>query len=149
MVEMKVKIPTSLLISSFLIFLMVGSTLTYFLLQAFRPVGMVVLPEKNIIDYELSVEQENLAIQKGKTLVKFYYSQDCEECELIKNYLEDFANKHKDQIILQKITTNSSYEIKFSSFFGKRSLKNCTEQEIFKAFCDLMFNPPVECVRLE
>ncbi len=145
---MKLKIAKSAIISSFLIFLMLGSSITYFFLQAFRPTGLVALPEENIIDYELTPEQENLAIQKGKTLVKFFYGNECSECIDKKSYLEDFAKRFKNQIILQEIVENrSSYKILISSFFGQRVLRNCTNDEIFKAFCDLMFSPPAECIK--
>jgi len=148
--QMRLRIPKSVIISSFLIFLMLGSTLIYFFTSLLRPTGMIALPEKNIIDYELSLMQENFAIQKGKTLIKFFYSNECEECLRMKNYLEDIASKYKDQIILQEISLNtSSYEIKLSSFYGQKILRNSTEQEIFKALCDLMFSPPAECVKFE
>ncbi|MEM5790862.1 MAG: hypothetical protein QXP77_02350 [Candidatus Aenigmatarchaeota archaeon] len=147
---MKVKIPKSAIISGFLIFLMLGSTLTYFFMNLLSPTGRVTLPEKNIIDFELSFEQENLAIRQGKTLVKFFYSNECEGCFEKKDYLENLANKYKDQIILQEILLNiSSYEIRFSSFYGQKILKNSSEEEIFKTFCDIMFSPPAECIKFE
>ncbi len=147
---MKLRIPKSAIISSFLIFLMVGSTLIYFFMNFLRPTGMITLPEKNIIDYELSLMQENLAIQQGKLLLKFFYSNECGECFEIKNYLENLANMYKDQIILQEIVMNiSSYEIRLSSFYGQKILRNSTEEEIFKALCNLMFSPPAECIKFE
>lgn len=150
MFKMKVKIPKSAIISGFLIFLMLGSTLTYFFMNLLNLRGRITLPEKNIIDYELSFEQENLAIREGKTLVKFFYSNECEECFEKKNYLENLASEYKDQIILQEILLNvSSYEIRLSSFYGQRVLRNSTKEEIFKTLCDIMFSPPAECIKFE
>jgi len=148
---MGVKISKTAVIALIFIFLMLGSTVAYNILQSFRQTGYAIkLPEKNIIDYELGIDTENYLLERGMTIVKFYYIQACLECSSQKYSLESFADQYSNQIILEEILSNKTSgtfpSLIISSYRGQKVLENATDVEIMDAFCDLMFQRPLDCV---
>lgn len=125
---------------------MVFSTFAFSLLQSFSPVEKpITLPEENIINYELTPEQESILLQNGKTIAKFYYYSGCVECTTQLSFLESIANQFSNQIILQETLSNRT-SLTIIGYYGQENLINATQEEIFDTFCELMINPPVACI---
>lgn len=106
------------------------------------------LPESNIIDHELSVEEENTLIGNGITLVKFYFSNNCLECMNQRTYLEFLANNYKDQIFLEELISSRTDQVLptvlISSIRDTQTFSNITNDELTNKLCDLMVQPPIE-----
>jgi len=144
---MRLKISKQIFLAIFFIFLMVGSTVVYSLLQVFRPLQQEIeLPKSNIIDYELTPEQESYLLANGKTVIEFTYNLTCVECLDQKALLEGLTNQFSDQLFLQEILAGSS-SLTMISRYGQEDLKNITQEAIINALCNLMTNPPVGCIR--
>lgn len=127
-----------------LIVLMLGSTVAYSFLQSVSSGS----PKNNIIDFELNREQENELILNKKTVLKFYYSLDCDVCMKQKSFLEELAKSenYKNQLIVERILANvTEPSLTIISGYGGKFLANATEDEILDALCELMISPPTEC----
>jgi hypothetical protein len=143
----------SSLIGIFFLLLMVSSSLIYFLSSVFfHP----TLPEGNIVNYELDVQQKNLVLRKGMVLMEFFYGKECQDCQEKIYFLEDFANQYKDKVFLEKIMMNESVpKLHFIGFnitenkvyLQERLLEgeNIKEENVKDVFCELVLYPPVEC----
>ena len=145
------KVKSSNLISILLIALMLGSTISYTFLQVIFPSKRITLPKENIINYKLGVEVEDYAIRLGKTIVTLNYTYNCslvEDCSEVLNFLENYAKSYKDQIILEKILSNSFY-LKIRSYYGEKRITIPSKEKTLDALCDLMFKPPIECATRE
>jgi hypothetical protein len=107
----------------------------------------VSLPRENIINYRLTEGQEDYAIKLGKTVISFEYDVNCEACLKQKEFLEKIATENKNQIILQEISTNlsNSTKLRFISYYGEKTLRNASENEVWDTLCVLMINPPTYC----
>jgi len=142
------------LLSLLLLLLMLASTVAGFVLQAFNwrrqtnDGQEIELPDTNIIDYVLTAEQKDYLIRQGRTIIEYRYRLACQDCANQRIYLESAAGEFSDQIFLQEIVddtvTNSTLEI--SSFYGRRSLANPSNDDILNALCAIMADPPVRCV---
>ena len=145
---MKLKISKTTILAMFFIFLMVGSTLAYSILQVFSPSEPgIELPEGNIIDYELTSEQEIRLLTNGKTILRFEYYLTCVECLDQKTLLEGLTNQFSNQILLQEILTDDSTSLTITSRYGQEDLKNITQDTVIDSLCSLMADPPVGCIR--
>jgi len=147
---MKIKIKKSAYLGIFLMFLMVGSTVAYAVLQAFNQPQQTAeepkLPKENIIDYELDRSQELYAIRYGKTILKYEYATACVECANEKALLESLARQFSDQLILEELSgADEASKLTITSYYGRRLLRNITEDTLVDTLCDLMSNPPVFC----
>ena len=136
-----------------LIILMLGSTFAYAIIQGlgfYRPSSPseVELPTANIIDYELTTEQESYAMRIGKTILKFEYATVCTECLNQKALVESIANE-KDfsgQIILEEIIKNVDKSVlTITSSYGRNILTNVTADEVINSVCSLLTEPPIYC----
>lgn len=145
--SMKFTQRTASIIALFLVFIMVGSTVAFSILQSVRsPKTELELPSTNIVNYELKPEVESYLIQNGKMIIKFDYALACVECLNRKAFLESVANQFSDQIVLVEIVTNEDTpSLTAISIYGQRSVGNVTEEEVVNVLCDLMINPPVFC----
>ncbi len=143
---MKIKINKTILITLIMIFLMLGSSIILGIETLLNPTGSAIrLPEKNIIDYELGINEEKFLLSRGVTIVKAYFPKNCLDCLAIKNYLENFVNQNSNQIIMQELESNTS-KIIIKSYRGQNILENASQEEIFESFCELMLQPPAQCV---
>ena len=132
--------------------LMVGSTATYALIQAFNYFGTnkqqnTNLPSSYIVQEQLSNDQEQYIISQRGTVVQFYYSADCLDCVRQRNILESFMNQNKGQIFLEEIQTKNqvTQNIVMKSYRDTIMLSNASESDITNAFCDVLLNPPAQC----
>ncbi|MEM5882945.1 MAG: hypothetical protein QXQ77_01730 [Candidatus Aenigmatarchaeota archaeon] len=143
---MKIKINQVTVLSLILIFLMLGSSIIIGIERFLSPTASTIrIPEKNIIDYELGINEEKYFLERGITIVKAYFPRNCIDCLTIKNYLENFVNQNSNQIIMQELESNST-KIIIRSYRGQSVLENTSQEEIFESFCELMFQPPTSCV---
>lgn len=105
-------------------------------------------PTSNIIDHELSVEEEDTLKGNGETLIKFYYRSNCLDCTSQMTYLEYLANNYKDQIFLEELTSNSTNQllpaVLISSIRDTKTFSDITNDELTNSLCDLMVQPPIE-----
>lgn len=125
---------------------MIFSTFAYSFLQTLRPGEQeITLPEKNIIGYELTAQQESYLLGLGKTLLKYYYYTGCLECTSQINLLEGAANQFSDQIILEEISTNRT-SLTVMSYYGQKDLTNITQENLLDVLCEMMTRPPTICV---
>lgn len=140
-----------------MIAIMLGSSLTAGLLQAFsfgvtnnKPKNLQI-PQSPIVDYDLSPDVKAALIQQGMTVIRFSYSLSCMACLNITNYLEALANKESSQLILAEVVSNSTQPtLTVSSNNGEQSIANLTQDEILKTVCNLMILPPVsDCVKFK
>jgi len=144
------KVSKKVIISLFIAFIMLGSTVAYTFMQGFRQEeNNTKLPDTNIVGYELAEEQENLLMQNGKTILKFLYNLACDGCIERKNVLESAVNDKtfSDQLVLEEILTNKTGlpMLTVLSYRGQRVLTNFTNEELIEALCDMMVQPPVGC----
>ena|SRR3990170_5362560 len=141
------KIKKTGIIAIFFMLIMLLSTFAFSFIQSGNTSdsGPATLPEDNIIYYELTFDQENLAIGKGFTVAKFYYYTTCIDCGDRLSLLEYMANNFPSQVMVQEITTNGTTSLSMRSYLGEKNLVNATQEQIFKAFCDLMVKPPITC----
>lgn len=159
---MKFKLPSGKIdkkkyASVILIFLTVGSTLAYGVLQAVN-MGLnnqggnsnsaqPSLPEGNIIDYELTNEQKNYMLRYGKTILEYKYPLACGNCSSQKAYLESTVGGLSDQLFLEEIVDNSQTRstLDVSSYYSSRSLIDPSVNATIDALCGVMVIPPVRC----
>lgn len=143
----------SALLGIVLLLLMVSSSFIYFFSSViFQP----TLPEGNIVDYELNIQQKNLVLRQGRVLMGFFHGNGCEDCQEKISFLEDFANEYKDQLFLQKISINESVpKLHFIGFnitedmvyLQEKLLEggNITKENVIDVLCEIMLRPPLEC----
>jgi thiol-disulfide isomerase/thioredoxin len=146
------KTTTNRIIAIFIGILMVGSTATYALMQAFNYFGTnkqtnVSLPSSYIVQEQLTDDQEKTIMSEYKTVVQFYYSTDCLNCIRQRNVLENFVNQNSGQIYLEEIQTKNQVpqNIVMKSYRDTRLLGNATQSDIENAFCDVLLQPPAQC----
>lgn len=147
---MKIRISKTAIIAIIFIFLMAGSTIALGIQRLIEPTGSAInLPETNIIDYELGIREEEYLINKGVTVVKFYYLQNCLDCYKQKTFLESFANQYSNQILLEEVLSSQpsgTYPLTIvKSYSGQRSFTNATNDDVTDALCDFMIQPPAMC----
>lgn len=146
----------SMLIGLFLMAIMLSSTLIYFLSSL---VSQPKLPEGNVVDYELNVEQKNLALRQGRVLMEFFYGKDCGNCQEKISLLDFLASQYKDKTFLEKILTNRSVPVlniigfnitENKVYLDERNLEgeNITEKKVMDILCEVMIIPPVECAKI-
>ncbi|MEM5878920.1 MAG: hypothetical protein QXU74_00280 [Candidatus Aenigmatarchaeota archaeon] len=146
----------SSLLGIFLALLMLSSTLIYFISSL---ISRPTLPEGNIVNYELDVQQKNLVLRQGRVLLEFLYGQDCQDCQEKISLLEDFANQYSDKVFLEKILVNESFpKLHFIGFnitenriyLQEKELEgeNITEENVMDVLCEIMLYPPVECAKV-
>ncbi len=117
------------------------------------------LPDTNIVDYELTSQQETALLQQGKTIVKLEYKLNCQNCFETKGFLEQLANNQqfKGQIVVEEVLSPSS-ELPKVNILGfaiagnqigiaQKSFTsaNVTQDNIVGALCDVMLQPPPQC----
>ncbi|MCS7105762.1 MAG: hypothetical protein NZ942_00365 [Candidatus Aenigmarchaeota archaeon] len=143
---MKIRLNKITIVGLILIFLMVGSSIMIGIERFLSPTAFTIkLPEKNIIDYELGINEEKYLLERGITIVKAYFPRNCIDCLETKNYLENFVIQNSNQVIMQELESNLTKVI-IRSYRGQVILENATQEEIFESFCELMLQPPANCV---
>jgi len=117
----------------------------------YYPSARIALPEKSIIDYQLTPEQEIYLIQKGYTVILFKYSLTCDNCLDVKTSLEQFTTSdNRHQIILEEIESPVDVSnITISSMKGEENLINATIENVTDTLCEILIYPPVECALRE
>jgi hypothetical protein len=146
------KMKWSSVISVILLLLMLGSTVTGFLLQAFnfnpQEEKKVGLPSGNIIDYQLTGEQREEMIRQGKTVVEYRYQYVCDTCDAQRSFLAGAIAEYPDQIFVQEILDEGADRpvVEMSSFIRRSIATDPSQEEILQMLCDVMVEPPVRCI---
>lgn len=144
------KLDKKTIISLFFIFLMAGSTVIVAFMQAGKqPVTEVNLPNSNLVDYELTEEQEKALMQNGKVILKYLYSKACEGCLQKKNVLDSVAadKTFSGQVMIEQVLSNRQGLplLTVVSYKGQKVLTNYTNDDLIDALCEMMVQPPVGC----
>jgi hypothetical protein len=151
---MRFKFDNKKYISWILIFLTVGSTAAYSVLQAFRSptqsggnTNAPDLPSSNIVDYAITAEQRSYMLRIGRTILDYKYKLACTACSNQRSFIESAASQFSDQIFVQETidSTANNSTLSMTSYYGDRSLTNPTTDQMFDALCEVMVNPPVQC----
>jgi hypothetical protein len=138
----------SVLIGLFLLFVALGGLIFA------RPLTTLIgspeeteLPETNIVDYELTSNQEEELIMRGITILKFYYNLTSDICLEQKYFLEQLMSTYGNQLVLEEILSEEKELPKLTvlSYYGGDTLTDATQDEIMDILCDLMVEPPLEC----
>jgi len=136
---------------------MLGSTLAYSALQAFRTwtqpneaATAPELPASNVVDYEISAEQRNYMLRIGRTILEYRYQLACAECANQRGYIEAAARDFPSQIFVQEIIDNAADNstLSMTSYYGDELLANPSNEEILDALCRLMTDPPIVCATM-
>ena len=138
----------NMLISLFFIFLLGGSIVTYALMSSLRSqqsVKPIEIPQTNVINFELTTEQEMYLIQRGITIIKLYSKKDCVECIEWRKESENLADMISNQIMLEEIDSDEN-RIVIYSIRGSKDLLSPKEKDITRAVCELLWDPPGWCV---
>jgi hypothetical protein len=147
------KIDKKKYVSVILIFLTIGSTAAYSVIQALgwgsnrQQTAQVELPNVNVVDYEFTNDQKDYMIRYGKTILEYRYQMGCANCSVQKAYLESAVNQFSDQLFLQEIVDNSQTKpaLDVMSYYGSRNLKDPSNTAILNALCEIMVEPPILC----
>jgi hypothetical protein len=151
---MKIRFDAKKYGSLILMFLMLGSTLAYSMLQAFRNwqqpqenTSVPELPASNVIDYAVTAEQRNYMLRIGRVVLEYRYQLTCTECADQRVYIEAVAREFPDQIFVQEIIDPGAAEptLSITSYYGSKFLADPSNEETFDALCDLMTDPPIAC----
>jgi len=138
--------------------LMLGSTIAYSFIQAINfglggGSSKTELPKTNIIDYELSIDQEQLVLTQGKTVIKYSYSSTCVECISLANQLELLANQQNSQIsgqvlveLLLQTSANQTATMSLTSSQNSKIYPNPTMNDLVDGLCEVLINPPTDCI---
>lgn len=136
------------------IVLMVGSSIAFVFIQAAQlgligsSSAQVTLPTTNIINYELSSGQTQLALQQNMAIIKYSYSSTCTQCLTTANQLEGVANQFNTQVYLENLASQTSSDtsvLTFTSSQGSRTYNNPTTNNIIDGLCATLAQPPVDC----
>lgn len=143
----------------FILFMFVGSALAFALLSAFTPEE-----EKKVqlmYDRLLSNSEEAEFLQQNMVVIKFFYSEDCENCEEINNIINQVFQDLKGKMIIEKVDIYyyqeeaEILEVDSAPYLylkGKtidRVSGETTLEELTKKLCDLYFEPIDECFLVE
>jgi len=147
---MRIKLPSLKIIGFILIGIMFVSTFAFSGLQAIfygsSQQQQTNLPENRIVDHKLTSQQESTILNYGGTIVAIEYTTSCQACLNQKSYLESLVQKY-NKIFLEEIVGNSTIsKVDVIGLYGQRSLQNATDKEVFSALCEVMYQPPLECV---
>lgn len=151
---MKIRFDVKKYGSLILIFLMLGSTLAFGMLQAFRNrqqpqenTSAPELPASNIVGYAVTAEQRNYMIRIGRVVLEYRYQLACTECTGQLGYIEAVAREFPNQIFVQEIIDTGAVEstLSITSYYGNKFLADPSDEEMFDALCDLMAGPPIAC----
>lgn len=137
------------------IIIMMGSTIAYVFIQAYQfgtgpssTSAKATLPGTSIIDYELSIDQESLALSQGKTVIKYSYSPTCTKCLTIENQLEGVVNQLGSQVFLERLimqNTNQTDVLTMTSSQNSKIYDNPTTNNIIDGMCSVLVQPPLDC----
>lgn len=151
---MKLRFDKKKYASLILMLLMLGSTLAYTALQAFRnwqqpneAVSAPELPSTNVVDYEITPEQRNYMLRLGRTILEYRYQLSCTGCAAQRAYIETAAGEFSNQIFVEEIVDATVAEpiLSMTSYYGDKLLTNPSNEDVFDALCELMVEPPVRC----
>lgn len=143
----------------FVLFMFISSGLAFALISSFVPEQ-----EKKvqlIYDRLLSNSEEAEFLKKNMVVIKFFWSEDCENCEEINNILNQVFQDLGGKLIIEKANLDEYREeaeilgvdsVPYLYLKGntiERIAGNTTIDELTKKLCNLYFEPIDECWLVE
>lgn len=128
-------------------FLMMGSTLTYWVMSLFnQPSDQLQIPQDQILNYELNENQRTYLLKKYFTLIEYRYSSGCLGCINTKKELERLTTQSDNQIYLQEIVSDGADRITITSLNGQKTITNPAINQTQVAICNILLKRPIWCV---
>lgn len=108
----------------------------------------VTLPSTNILDSELTTDQQQLALSQGFTIIKYTYPATCAQCLTIENQLESVASQPSSAVFLERIISQSQNgsSLVFTGPQNSAVYTNPTTDNIIDGMCATFYNPPSSCI---
>ncbi|MBS3055225.1 MAG: hypothetical protein J4452_01905 [Candidatus Aenigmarchaeota archaeon] len=148
---MKIKFSSKKFMSIFFLLIMVGSTVSFAVIQSVNFFGTPTtnpndIPKSNIVNYEVDPTVLDAIVKAGYTVIKFYYRPGCLECSAPKSLVENLALNNKNQVFLEEFENANGTvpHAVITSYKDSRVLNNATTDQINTVLCDLMASPPAE-----
>ena len=147
---MKIKLESGKLIALIIIVLMIGSSIGLQIYYSLKPQeNENQIPIEKILDYQLTDAQQKFLLSNGFTLIEFYSSPDCVDCEKTKSKIEDLTRDSDNQIYFQKLFEDRTLpKFKITSLRGQEIFINATNEEIKNEICDLILRRPLWCIKI-
>lgn len=132
-----------------IIAVMLGSSLLT-VLYSIQPKNYNIKLPPNIVDYKFDSNMENILIANRYTIITFIFGNNCMNCSEILSFLEDFVNRNRDQIFLQKIfdEREKSFYLEVKSYLGAEEVKVLDKKEVLKVLCSLIYIQTTECLEV-
>ena len=135
--------------SIFIIVIMLASSLAFGIQFTYsslfkNPADSQTLPTDKVLNYELNPSQQDLALSKGFTIIKYSSSTNCIECLSVKSFLESLTRKYTPQIYAELIDSKEN-SLSIISYRGQLDIENITSDKVLDSLCQLMSQPPVDC----
>ncbi len=92
-------------------------------------------PEK-VRTYDFTSHEENRLIQGGATVMKYYYSSDCNDCQPKVGYLKTLANE-QDDLFVALISTSNNEKIYASSQRNSQESEQVSNDSIEDLYCSV------------
>jgi hypothetical protein len=128
-------------------FLMMGSTLTYWVMSLFnQPSNQLQIPQDKVLNYELNENQRAYLLKNYFTLIEYRYSTGCLECINMRNNLEKLTTQSDNQIYLQEIVSNGADKITITSLNGQKTITNPEINQTEMVICNVLLQRPIWCV---
>ncbi len=138
-------------IGIFLVGTMFVSTFAFVVLQGvyYNPQqSKIELPTTNVVNSKLNLDQQNLLLSQGRTIMTYQYSESCGYCLEQRQFLEQLTKNSKlsNQLFLEVLNSkNELPSLTLVSYYGQRDVANATQGEVIPALCQILVSKPVEC----
>ena len=108
----------------------------------------VKLPSNNVLDSELTTDQQQLALSQGFTIIKYTYPATCAQCLTIEGQLEGVASQYPSSVYLERIVSQSQNgsSLVFTGPQNSAAYTNPTTDNIIDGMCATLYNPPSDCI---
>jgi hypothetical protein len=105
----------------------------------------------NIINYELSPQEQIQVLRSGKVLIENFYAENCTECVDRNIVLDGFASRMQDFVVLENIPGN---ETRLGMIGNQGRIiplddMNITDESLLEVFCQNAIAQPRECLMME
>ncbi len=97
-----------------------------------------------IFEENLTEQEKDFLVQRGVTIVSYYYLDNSDFFELESLIKKINSRKPKGQIILEKIKSKGR-RVEINSLRDRIVLENLSHNSLIKGFCDTLYHPPADC----
>ena len=138
-------------IGLFFIIIMFGSVVVYGINSALKqpdtqelPKGATVLDQ--IINRQLTNQEKVLALQSGRTIIEFYHTANCADCQAKRVAIENFAKKIGTTVIVSEVLGDRDAVEMIAGNGRVIPLEDVSENNLFDTFCKEALVKPKECL---